>query len=264
MVEIPEIAGRPVAVVTGVSRRGGIAAAVVRKLAGSGWDIAMTGWPAFDRTVSWGNDTGAADDLVGAAQAAGSRAVFLPADLSDAAAAPGVFDQAEEALGPATALVTVHNYESAASGGLLQVTAAQFDQYMAVNPRATLLLAAEFARRFRGPAGRGRIITFTSGLPLKGTIAYAASKGAIEWITISAAAELAACGITVNAVNPGPNDTGWMDTELEAWHAEHSPLGRTGKPADTAELVAFLCSEHSGWITGQILTSDGGWSTLRV
>ncbi|MGH3304159.1 MAG: SDR family oxidoreductase [Streptosporangiaceae bacterium] len=94
-------------------------------------------------------------------------------------------------------------------------------------------------------------------------MAYAASKGAIEWITISAAAELASAGITVNAVNPGPSDTGWMSEELQAWHAEQSPLGRTRKPADTAELVAFLCSEHSGWITGQILSSDGGWSTLR-
>ena len=135
---------------------------------------------------------------------------------------------------------------------------------MAVNPRATLFLMAEFARRFSGPKGRGRIVTFTSGLPLKGNIAYAASKGAIEWITVSGAAELAGAGITANAVNPGPNDTGWMDAELLARHAAQSPLGRTGKPDDAAQLVAFLCSEQSAWITGQILTSDGGWSTLRA
>ncbi|MGH3401449.1 MAG: SDR family oxidoreductase [Streptosporangiaceae bacterium] len=175
-----------------------------------------------------------------------------------------VFDHAQKALGPVTALVVVHNYESESSGGLLELTAAEFDRYMAVNPRATLFLAAEFARRFSGAPGRGRIVTFTSGLPLKGAIAYAASKGAIEWITVSAAAELAASGITVNTVNPGPNDTGWMGGELQAWHAAISPLGRTRTPADTAELVAFLCSEHSGWITGQVLTSDGGWSTLRT
>jgi 3-oxoacyl-[acyl-carrier protein] reductase len=261
--EPPEVTTRPCAVVTGVSRRGGIAAAVARTLAVSGWDVAMTGWPAFDHTLSWGDGTGAGQELVSAAQAAGSRAVYVPADLSNVKAPAQVFDHAQEALGPVTALVVVHNYESESSGGLREVTPAEFDRYMAVNPRATLFLAAEFARRYTGPVGRGRIVTFTSGLPLKGTIAYAASKGAIEWITVSAGAELAASGITVNAVNPGPNNTGWMDRELEAWHAANSPLGRTGTPADTAELVAFLCSEHSGWITGQILTSDGGWSTLR-
>jgi 3-oxoacyl-[acyl-carrier protein] reductase len=134
---------------------------------------------------------------------------------------------------------------------------------MAINARATMLLIAEFARQFDGPTGRGRIVTFTSGLPLKGSIAYAASKGAIEWITVSAAAELAERGITVNAVNPGPNDTGWMSDDIRRKVEQESPLGRIGRPQDTAELVDFLCSEHSGWITGQIHASDGGWSKLR-
>jgi 3-oxoacyl-[acyl-carrier protein] reductase len=260
----PVAAARPVAIVTGVSRRRGIAAAVVGKLAMSGWDVVLTGWPAYDETVSWGGDTGAAGELLAEAAAAGARAVYSPADLSRVDAVAGVFDRAQEALGPVTALVVVHNYESESGGGLLEVTPAEFDRSMAVNPRATVFLMAEFARRYRGPRGRGRIVTFTSGLPLKGAIAYAASKGAIEWITVSGAAELAGAGITVNAVNPGPNDTGWMNEEVLAWHAEQSPLGRTGQPGDAAELVAFLCSEHSGWITGQILTSDGGWSTLRA
>lgn len=251
-------------VVTGVSRRGGIAAAVVRKLAASGWDVVLSGWPAYDQTVSWGGDTGAAEELLSEATAAGAQAVYVSADLSKFDAIADVFDRAQETLGPVTALVVVHNYESETSGGLLEVTPAEFDRSMAVNPRATLFLIAEFARRFCGPKGRGRIVTFTSGLPLKGNIAYAASKGAIEWITVSGAAELASAGITANAVNPGPNDTGWMNDELLASLADQSPLGRTGKPGDTAELVAFLCSEQSGWITGQILTSDGGWSTLRV
>jgi 3-oxoacyl-[acyl-carrier protein] reductase len=264
MTSVPAAMARPVVVVTGVSRRGGIAAAVVRKLAASGWDVVLTGWPAYDETVSWGRDTGTADELLREATAAGARAVYAPADLSQADAIVGVFDRAQEALGSVTALVVVHNYESESAGGLLEVTPAEFDRSMAVNPRATLFLMAEFARRFSGPKGRGRIVTFTSGLPLKGAIAYAASKGAIEWITVSGAAELATAGITANAVNPGPNDTGWMDEELLAWHADQSPLGRTGQPGDTAELVAFLCSEQSAWITGQILTSDGGWSTLRV
>jgi len=158
-------------------------------------------------------------------------------------------------------LVVVHTHDT--GGGLADITADAFDRHMAVNARATVLLVAEFARRFTGAHGRGRVVTFTSGLPLVGSIAYAASKGAVEWITVSAAAELAPRGITVNAVNPGPNDTGWMSPDLRANVKGASPLGRIGQPGDAAALVAFLCSERGGWITGQVLTSDGGWSTLR-
>lgn len=256
--------GRPVALVTGVSRARGIAAAAARKLASSGWDLAMTGWPPHDKTVSWGKDTNASEEVTTAAKSAGARAVYLESDLGEPPAIPRLFDFAQQALGPVTALVAVHNYQTEQNTGLLEVTPAEFDRSMTVNARATMLLAAEFGRRYTGPRGRGRIVTFISGLPLKGAVAYAASKGAIAWLTVSAAAELAPLGITVNAVNPGPNDTGWMDSELLAWHASESPLGRTGQPEDTADLIAFLCSEQSAWITGQTLTSDGGWSTLRI
>lgn len=246
---------------TGVSRRVGIAAAVVRKLIASGWDVAMTGWPPYDETVPWGRVKGATEELLALAVASGARAVAIEADLSDPDAPRSVFESVEKSLGSITALAVVHTHDP--GGGLFDVSAAQFDRHMAINARATMLLIAEFARQFDGPAGRGRIVTFTSGLPLKGSIAYAASKGAIEWITVSAAAELAERGITVNAVNPGPNDTGWMSDDIRRKVEQESPLGRIGRPKDAAELVDFLCSEHSGWITGQIHASDGGWSKLR-
>ncbi len=257
-----EVTANPAALVTGVSRLKGIAAAIVRKLAGSGWSIAMSGWPPYDESFPWGADLGVAEQLLSDVEACGTRGVYLPADLSVASAASELFDQAQQALGAVSALVVVHTYDP--GGGLFTMTADEFDRHMAINPRATLLLAAEFARRYSGAPGLGRIVTFTSGLPLKGSIAYAASKGAIEWITVSAAAELAPKGITVNAIDPGPNDTGWMDDQMLEWAAEQSPLGRVGKPEDAAELVAFLCSSQSGWITGQVLKSDGGWSELRT
>jgi len=143
----------------------------------------------------------------------------------------------------------------------MDATVADFDWHLAINARGVFILSAEFARRFKGPSGR--IVNFTSGLPLAGEIAYAASKGAIEWITVSSAAELASRGITVNAINPGPNDTGWMAARLRKQIAAKSPMGRIGSPDDAANVVAFLCSPGAGWITGQILQCDGGWSTLR-
>ncbi len=93
---------------------------------------------------------------------------------------PLIFDHVQTALGPVTALVVVHNYEPESSGGLFDVTPAEFDLSMAINPRATLFLRLGVRPAGTGAQGRGRIVTFTSGLPLKGEIAYAASKGAID------------------------------------------------------------------------------------
>jgi len=117
-----------------------------------------------------------------------------------------------------------------------------FDRHMAVNARAALLLSAEFARRFREPPGSGRIVTFLSGPPLVGEIAYAASKGALEWITFSAAGELAGSGFTVNAVNPGPNDSDWMDEETAAAVRHWSSMGCIGTPDDVAPVLSHFCA----------------------
>ncbi len=86
------------------------------------------------------------------------------------------------------------------------------DRHMAINVRGSLLLLRAFAEHLSDASRSGRIVIFTSGPPQNGAIAYAASKGALEWITFSAATELGPRGITVNAVNPGPNQTGWMTT----------------------------------------------------
>jgi 3-oxoacyl-[acyl-carrier protein] reductase len=83
---------------------------------------------------------------------------------------------------------------------------------LAVNARSVLLLIAEFARRFRGEHGSGRVVVFTSDA-VHGEVAYGASKAALDRIVVAAAAELGPLGITVNAVNPGPTDTGWISAE---------------------------------------------------
>jgi len=250
---------RPIAVVTGVSRKAGIAAAICTTLSRNGWDIAATGFRPYDESMPWGSRSTDADELIEALQQNG-RALWVEADLSDPAAPSAVLDAAET-LGPVRALINCAAHST--RGALLDCTAEDFDRHMAVNARATLLLSAEFVRRFREPAGSGRIVNFLSGPPLVGEIAYAASKGAIEWITFSCAGELAAKGVTVNAVNPGPNNTGWMDVDIKAAVNRWSPMGRAGTPDDVAGLVAFLSSDAARWITGQTLTCDGGWERLR-
>ena len=250
---------RPVALVTGVSRKAGIAAAICRALSRGGWDVVGAGYRPYDASMPWGSRAEDPAELVEELSQDGGRALWVEADLSDPDVAAGLFDAAET-LGPVRALVNCAAHSTRA--GLLECRPEDFDRHMAVNARGTLLLSAELARRFREPPGSGRIVNFLSGPPLVGEIAYAASKGAIEWITYSCAGELAAKGITVNAVNPGPNDTGWMDEDTAAEVRRWSPMGRIGTPDDVAGLIAFLCSDAARWITGQVLTCDGGWERL--
>jgi 3-oxoacyl-[acyl-carrier protein] reductase len=244
------------ALVTGVSRLGGIGAAVVQMLARDGWSVAGTGYRPYDETESWGSEPGTPGGLVDE----GLLAAWHEEDLADPAAVPRILDAAERAVGPLTALVNVH--VRSGQGGVLDTSADEFDRHMAINARSVLLLSAEFARRFRGIPGRGRIVNFTSS-SLYGEVAYGVSKAAVEAITVAAAMDLAPA-ITVNAVEPGPTDTGWMTPELYEQIRAASPFGRVGMPQDAAEVVAFLCSEPAGWITGEIIYSDGGFSLRQT
>ncbi|MFD1860563.1 SDR family oxidoreductase [Aeromicrobium camelliae] len=126
-----------------------------------------------------------------------------------------------------------------------------------MNARASLLLIAAFARQI--PDDGGSIVALTSD-HTTGNLAYGASKGALDRIVISAARELGPRGISANALNPGPVDTGWMDDELRGALVPHHPLGRLGTPSDIAGVVAFLLSSEGRWVSGQLLHADGGFS----
>jgi 3-oxoacyl-[acyl-carrier protein] reductase len=94
---------------------------------------------------------------------------------------------------------------------------------------------------------------------MQGELAYAATKGAVEAFTISLSAELASHGITVNAVDPGSTDTGWMTKEIKQELLSRFPSGHIGLPEDAARLIAFLASDEAAWITGQVIHSRGGF-----
>ncbi len=94
---------------------------------------------------------------------------------------------------------------------------------------------------------------------MPGELAYAATKGAISAFTKSLSRELASLRITVNAINPGPTDSTWMNDEIREYLLPQFPMGRIGAPEDAARLVAFLASEEAEWITGQIIHSEGGF-----
>lgn len=252
------LAGR-VAIVTGASRRGGIGAAICRSLAGRGADVLFTRWRAYDRSEGAGEDPDGPETLLDELRGLGARAEELEADLSLPETPQRVLDAAAKRLGPPSILVNNAAYST--RDGFEELDAATLDAHYAVNVRATALLSAGFARGYEGGSG-GRIINMTSGQengPMPGELAYVASKGAISAFTRTLAAEVGGRGITVNAVNPGPTDTGWMSEELKRELLPRFPLGRIGLPEDAARVVAWLAGEEAGWVTGQIIDSEGGF-----
>ncbi|HEX5164339.1 MAG TPA: SDR family oxidoreductase [Thermomicrobiales bacterium] len=253
---------RRVAIVTGASRRGAIGAAICRRLAEAGVDICFTYWAAYDREMPWGSDDDGPAALEQELTAIGVRAAALEADHARPETATAVLDGATARLGQPSILVNNAAYST--SEGYEDLDAATLDAHYAVNLRGMALLSAEFARRWPGGPG-GRIINLTSGQsqgPMPGELAYVATKGAVDAFTLSLSAGVFAKGITVNAVNPGPTDTGWMSPDLKALLVTKFPTGRIGQPDDVARLVAFLASPEAEWITGQVIHSEGGF--LRV
>jgi 3-oxoacyl-[acyl-carrier protein] reductase len=248
-----------VALVTGASRRGGIGAAICRALAEKGADIFFTHWRAYDAGASWGEDEVGPEALLEELRNTGIRAEEMAVDLSLPESPEKVLDTATRLFGPPSILV--NNAAHSEHDGYKRLDASILDAHYAVNIRATALLSVEFARRSAQSSG-GRIINLTSGQslgPMPGELAYVASKGAVEAFTRTLAAEVGHKGITVNAVNSGPTDTGWMTEEVKEELSAKFPTGRVGKPEDAARLVAFLASDEAAWITGQIIHSEGGF-----
>jgi 3-oxoacyl-[acyl-carrier protein] reductase len=252
---------RPVVFVTGASRPDTIGAAIARNQAALGWDVAFAFWDDYDAMMPWGARANGHDAFADELRALGARALPVAVDLSHPEAAARAVDRVRAGLGPIQALVASHAHS--VDSGLLDTSVEAFDRHFSVNARGTWLLIKAFAEQVVAPAepggpALGRIVALTSDHTAH-NLPYGMSKGALDRIVIAAAVELAPLGITANLVNPGPIDTGWMTPELAADLAAETALRRLGTPEDTADLVAFLLSASGGWITGQLLHSNGGF-----
>ncbi|MFF7163295.1 SDR family oxidoreductase [Streptomyces sp. NPDC008086] len=252
------------ALVTGASRRAGIGHAVARRLAAYGASVYLHHHVPHDAAMPWGADR--PEEVVASVREAlgdpDGRVLAGPGDLSDPAAPAELIATAAGALGGRLDILIANHAVSGSDGTLDEIDATMLDTHWAVDTRAVLLLVQAHARlRPAGPGGR--VVMMTSGQDIAGgmpgEIAYALQKGALASITRSLSTTLAGQGITVNTVNPGPVDTDYLTGEAYEAVAAAFPAGRWGMPDDPARLIAWLATDEAGWITGQVINSEGGF-----
>jgi 3-oxoacyl-[acyl-carrier protein] reductase len=238
------------ALVTGGSR--GIGAAVVRRLAEDGADVAFTFHSNEERAA----------EVAEHVKAVGRRAVAMRVDSADPAAVTAAVERVAGELGRLDILV--NNAGVGVLAPLTELTTAQFDHTIAVNVRAPFV-AAQVAVRYL--AAGGRIITIGSNVAERvvfpGFGLYATSKAALTGLTKAFARELGGRDITVNLVNPGATDTDMNPADGPAAEPQkaHTALGHYADPADVAAAVAFLAGPDARYVTGTSLTVDGGFNT---
>jgi NAD(P)-dependent dehydrogenase (short-subunit alcohol dehydrogenase family) len=241
--------------VTGGSR--GIGAACARLAAAAGYDVC----------ISYRSQAGAAARVVEACRAAGRRALAFPADVGDEAQVVRLFAAVDAEFGSLACLVN-NAGTLAPIAPLATFSAERIRRVLEVNVMGAILCAREAVRRMstrQGGSG-GSIVNISSAAAYLGSpnefIDYAASKGAIDTLTLGLSKEVAADGIRVNAVRPGH-----IDTEMHVGSGRpararvlgaQSPLGRAGRPEEVAEVVLWLASEAASYVTGSLVDCAGG------
>jgi 3-oxoacyl-[acyl-carrier protein] reductase len=233
--------------VTGSSR--GIGRGIAERLGSDGANV----------IVNYVSNAEAARGVVSTIERAGGRATAFQADVAVHDEVNHLFDAAERLYGVPN--VVVHCAAVTRFAPIAEATDEDYNRVFDVNTRSTFVILSEAAKRLRD---NSRIVIISSGAAVStrpGSSIYAASKAAGDQFVRVVARELAPRGITVNSVLPGPTRTeafANLPPDKIAAIVATIPLGRLGEPADIADIVAFLASDNSRWITGQTIHAGGG------
>ena len=241
------------ALVTGGSR--GIGAATAKELAARGATV----------MVNYAGNKSAADAVVDEIASRGGKAIAVQADVSEESGVVRLFDAIDQNFGGQLDIL-VNNAGIYETGAIQELGVEHFDKTMRINVRAVFLVTHAATQRLRDG---GRIITTGScigdSMPFPGGAVYAMSKSAVQGLTRGWARDLGPRGITVNCVQPGPIDTD-MNPDNEANNPGAMPmrsmtaLGRYGKAEEVAALIGFLAGPTASYLTGSMLTVDGGFN----
>lgn len=266
-----------VVLITGANNPRGIGAATARAFAGQGAKVFLTYLRLSPEIFGVSPEqaaqatapgmalyhnlrTQSAEAIMAEIVAAGGKAAALEADLTDPTSIPQLFDGVEKAFGPVDVLVNnAAHYEDPDT--IFTTTAGSLERTFAMNARTTVLMIAEYVRRYQQRNGQwGRVVNLSTDAAqtFAGQIAYGASKAAIEAFTRSIAIEVGALGILVNTVAPGPVQTGYISPDVEQRESGRIPLGRIGQPEEIADVIVFLASDQARWMTGNVLKVSGG------
>jgi 3-oxoacyl-[acyl-carrier protein] reductase len=213
--------------------------------------------------VNYSSSKDGADKVVAEIKAKGGKAVAVQGDVSKQADISKLFAETKKAFGRLDVLVNNAGvYEFAALG---EVTDESFHKMFNLNVLG-LILSSQEALKYFGPEG-GSIINIgstASSLNVPTAVTYTATKAAVDAVTGVLAKELGPKKIRVNSINPGMVETegvhaaGFIGSDFQKQFESQTPLGRIGQPNDIAPIAAFLASDDSGWLTGELLLASGG------
>ncbi len=244
------LAGK-IALVTGSGQ--GIGRAAAFRLASMGADV----------VINYRSNSAAAEEARAGIEALGRRSIAIQADVSQEEEVTRLFNEANQAFGPISILV--NNAGTTRDKLILQMSLADFEHVLDINLRSAFLCTKAVLRGMM-KARWGRIVNVASVAGLLGPAGqanYGASKAAIISLTLSTAREMASRNITANVVAPGfvPTELTASVTEAQRkFMLDSTPLGRFGTTEEVAAAIGFLCSPEASYITGQILSVDGGIS----